>query len=112
VALERFLDDWDVWLCPVATTVAYPHCRLVKHKAPPTISVDDKALPYIEATLAMTTPFSLTGSPVVVLPAGIEAGLPVGLQWIGKRWRDERLLDCCAQVEQALGGYVPPPSSE
>lgn len=107
--LERFLERWDVWLCPVAPTVAYPHSRLTPFRKPPSIVVDDRPLPYLEATVSMVTPFSLTGSPVVVLPAGIEDGLPVGFQFVGRRWRDESLLACCAKIESATGGYVPPP---
>lgn len=107
-SLERFLDDWDVWLCPVAPTVAYPHCQLGRYGKPPNILVDERPLSYLEATVSMTTPFSLTGSPVVTLPSGIVDGLPVGFQWVGKRWRDEVLLERCAQIEQVLGGYVPP----
>jgi amidase len=111
-SLERFLDDWDVWLCPVAPTVAYPHCQLGRYRKPPNVLVDDRPLSYLEATVSMTTPFSLTGSPVVTLPSGIVDGLPVGFQWVGKRWRDEVLLECCAQIERVIGGYVPPPQFE
>lgn len=106
--LEAFLTDWDAWLCPVAPVVAYPHCRLDGFRKPPALKVDDHSVPYLEATVSLTTPFSLTGSPVVVLPAGIEDGLPVGFQWVGKRWRDESLLDVCAQVEAVTGGYASP----
>lgn len=107
--IEDFLADRDVWLCPVAPTVAYPHCRLGGFRKPPVLPVGDRILPYLEATVSLTVPFSLTGSPVVVLPAGIEEGLPVGFQWIGKRWCDEALLDVCEQVEAATGGYMSPP---
>lgn len=107
--LERFLGDWDAWLCPVAPTVAYPHCRLTPFRKPPTLTVNDRPLPYLEATISMTTPFSLTGSPVVALPAGVVDGLPVGLQWVGRRWHDEELLACCAQAEADIGGHVAPP---
>lgn len=110
--LESFLGEWDVWMCPVAPTVAYPHCRLGGLRKPPAIRVDDRRLPYLEATVSMTTPFSLTGSPVVVLPAGVEDGLPVGLQFVGRRWRDEALLADCSAIEGALGGYAPPPLAD
>ena len=106
--LEAFLEEWDAWLCPVAPITAYPHCRLDGFRKPPKLSVDGHPLPYMEATVSMVTPFSLTGSPVVVLPAGIEEGLPVGLQWIGRRWHDESLLAVCAQVEATVGGYKSP----
>ncbi len=107
--LEHFLSQWDAWLCPVAPTVAYPHCQHSMYRKPPEILVEDRTLPYLEATISMTTPFSLTGNPVVTMPAGVVDGIPVGFQWIGKRWDDETLLACCAQAEQVLGGYMPPP---
>lgn len=112
VTLEAFLDEWDAWLCPVAPTVAYPHCKLGGLKPPPRIQVDDHALPYIEATVSMVVPFSLTGSPVTVLPAGIEDGLPVGLQLVGRRWHDEELLATCAQIESCFDGYTLPPLAD
>jgi amidase len=107
--LERFLETWDVWLCPVAPTVAYPHSRIAPYKKPPNILVGDRSLPYLEATVSMAIPFSLTGNPVVVMPAGIEDGLPVGFQFVGRRWQDEALLSCCSQIEKVSGGYVAPP---
>ena len=108
-ALEQFLDAWDVWLCPVAPTTAYPHCPISKYGKPPVILVDDRPLAYFDATISMASPFSLTGSPVVSMPVAVVEGLPVGLQVIGKRWCDEDLLARCGQIEQLLGGYRRPP---
>lgn len=110
--LEGFLGQWDAWLCPVASTVAYPQQPLGRLRKPPTIRVDERPLAYFEATVGMTVPFSLTGSPVVCMPAGVVDGLPVGLQWVGRRWRDEELLAVCAAAERVLGGYRPPPLLE
>ncbi|MDP3846881.1 MAG: amidase [Pseudomonas sp.] len=107
--LEQFLDSWDVWLCPVAPTTAYPHRPLSKYGKPPTILVDEQPLAYFDGTISLTSPFSLTGSPVVSLPVAVVEGLPVGLQLIGKRWCDEALLACCERIEQLLGGYRRPP---
>lgn len=107
--LEDFLGQWDAWLCPVATTVAYPQRPLSRLRKPPSILVDQQPLAYFEATVGMTVPFSLTGSPVVCMPAAVVDGLPVGLQWVGRRWRDEELLAVCAVAERVLGGYRPPP---
>lgn len=108
-ALEQFLGTWDVWLCPTAPSVAYPAFPTTKFRPPPSILIDDQPLSYIEATISLTAPFSLTGSPVVSLPAGIEDGLPVGLQVVGRRWEEERLLNHCAVLESCLGGFRPPP---
>lgn len=107
--LEQFLDLWDVWVCPVTPSVAFPHQKLRKFGKPPTIIVDDHPMPYLEGTISMAVPFSLTGSPVVTLPVGVINGLPVGVQVIGKRWRDEALLDNCMAIESATGGFQLPP---
>lgn len=107
-SLECFLQSWDAWLCPVAATVAYGHCARKAWQKPPNIQVDGQGVPYYEASIGMTTPFSLTGSPVVSMPAGVFDGLPVGLQWVGRRWQDEALLDLCAEVEPIIGGCPRP----
>jgi len=106
--LESFLEDWDLWLCPVTPSVAFPHKKTEKFRAPPKIMIDDHPMPYLEGTVSMTAPFSLTGSPVVTLPAGLANGLPVGVQAIGRRWHDEELLDNCKILESIIGGFQPP----
>ncbi|MEQ1596834.1 MAG: amidase [Casimicrobium sp.] len=108
--LEQFLDSWDVWLCPATPGVAFPHQNPRKFGQPPTIMVDDQPLSYLDGTMSMVAPFSLTGSPVVTLPIGVVRGLPVGVQVVGKRWRDEALLDCCTVIESATGGFQSPSS--
>ena len=51
-------------------------------------------------------PFNLLGTPAVVLPAGVAAdGLPVGVQLVGARWRDEELLATARAVDGAVGGF-------
>jgi len=107
--IEQFLENWDVWICPVTPSVAFPHKNPRKFKMLPTIMVDGRPISYLEGTVSMTVPFSLTGSPVVTVPVGVVAGFPVGVQVIGKRWHDEALLENCIQIELATGGFQPPP---
>lgn len=108
-SLEAYLDCWDAVLCPVAATGPYPGQPMPPWKPMPRLASGARSLPYLEATVAMAIPFSLTGSPVVVLPVGIEEGLPVGVQIIGKRWQEEALLQTSARLETVFGGFVPPP---
>ena len=108
-ALEDFLGQWDVWLCPTAPTVAYPAFPLPKFRPPPNLLIDDQPLAYIEATISLTAPFSLTGSPVVSLPAGVIDGLPVGLQVVGRRWQEDHLLQHSRILEECLGHCPRPP---
>jgi aspartyl-tRNA(Asn)/glutamyl-tRNA(Gln) amidotransferase subunit A len=51
-----------------------------------------------------TFPFNLTGHPALSLPCGLSrAGLPIGLQLVGRWHEDAFLLDVAARLEQALG---------
>lgn len=111
-ALEAFLGEWDVWLCPTAPSVAYPAFAPSKFRPPPNILIDDEPLSYIEATISLTSPFSLTGSPVVSLPAALVDGLPVGLQLVGRRWQEDLLLQRARSIEACMEGCPPPPLAE
>jgi amidase len=43
---------------------------------------------------------------MVVVPAGVDnQGLPFGLQVLGKRWDDERLLDIAESLSELTGGF-------
>lgn len=106
-ALEDFLAGYDAWLCPVCPTVAFAHTPFRLRL--PSLAIDTKRLPYLEASVSLAVPFSLTGSPVITLPAGLQQGLPVGLQLVGRRHEDARLLAVASRVEAAWQGFVEPP---
>lgn len=109
-SLESLLGDYDAWLVPVSSTPAFAHVPVSPNRPPPLLMVDDEPLPYFMTTIAITALFSLLGVPVVSLPAGHSAGgLPIGLQLVGRKWQDEKLLDVAAAVDQALPGFVAPP---
>ena len=96
--LEDFLDGYDAWICPVSATMAFKHHA--QSKSYGTFSVynnpliiNHKPLHYYMATQAYTTPFNLTESPVLAMPIGLSStNLPIGIQLIGKRFTDFRLL--------------------
>jgi aspartyl-tRNA(Asn)/glutamyl-tRNA(Gln) amidotransferase subunit A len=49
---------------------------------------------------AFTYPFNLTGNPAITLPCGWTAeGLPVGLQFVGRRLEDSMVLRAAAAFE-------------
>jgi len=105
-AFEKFFDDWDAFLCPVTVSPAIPH---VPFGTP--IDVDGKPVPYFIAGTAYTCPFNLTGSPVVVLPlARSKAGLPIGVQVVGKRWSEPALLKLSKSLASITGPFTPPPA--
>jgi amidase len=86
-----FMEDYDVIVCPVAAEPAPPHG------------------PVPVETWLYTLPYSLTGYPVVVVPAATSPeGLPVGLQIIARPWREHVALAAASAIERALHAYRPP----
>ncbi|WP_439499178.1 amidase [Bosea sp. (in: a-proteobacteria)] len=56
-----------------------------------------------------TFPFNLTGHPALSLPCGLsQAGLPIGLQLVGRWHEDAYLLDITARLEAVLGVQTRP----
>lgn len=97
IQLNQLMAEYDVLLAPVTATPAFQHKRPVRtlgHQAIyDDILVDHTKVSYSVANMGYTTPFSLTGSPVIVIPIGKTAkGLPMGIQVVGKRMREYDLL--------------------
>ncbi len=52
----------------------------------------------------------LTGCPAVVIPLSKDRdGLPFGVQVMGRRWEDERLLAIAELLSEVTGGFQRPP---
>ncbi|MGD1911555.1 MAG: amidase [Rivularia sp. (in: cyanobacteria)] len=103
--LEKFLSDWDVWLCPVVPIPAFKHQQWEED-----IDIDGKQFPYLRAIGAYTTIFNLAGLPVVVLPfTQSQKGLPIGVQVVGRRGSDMRLLEIAEKLTQITGHFQAPP---
>jgi Asp-tRNA(Asn)/Glu-tRNA(Gln) amidotransferase A subunit family amidase len=79
--MEAFMGDWDALICPAAAGVA-PPMR--------TLTADD----YL-----YTLPFSLTGQPAAAVPAAWSEGLPLAVQIVGRRWRDDVVLALARGLE-------------
>ncbi len=102
--LDGFLEPWDAWIMPVAATSAFTH-----RPAWTAIEIAGRSYPHSIANGAYTIPFSLSGHPAVVIPIGqTQAGLPIGLQIVGKRWREMELLAIAAQLDKAIGAFQIP----
>jgi amidase len=96
--IESFFEHWDVWLTPVVPIPAFPHCPFGSE-----IEIEGKKYPYFEAIGAYTTLFNLTGHPVVVLPLSLSAkGLPIGVQLVGKRGEDMKLLTIACKLSKII----------
>ncbi|HBH48538.1 MAG TPA: hypothetical protein DDX98_07850, partial [Bacteroidales bacterium] len=58
------------------------------------LPVNNEEIHYYMATQAYTTPFTLTESPVLSMPIALSKdSLPIGIQVIGKRYEDFKLLE-------------------
>ena len=53
--------------------------------------------------IAFTYPFNFTGQPAALIPCGFtKAGLPIGLQIVGRRYDDATVLKASAAFERAF----------
>ena len=74
------------------------------------VNIDGKDFKSITVDTSYPSLFNLTGNPVVVIPIGFtELGLPVGIQVVGKRWRDAELLVVAQQLFKIGGDFRNPP---
>ena len=104
IAWEHFFDNWDALLCPVAITTAFEHWP---PEAP--FIIDGEQVPYW-GMINYCCPFNLTGHPAIVIPLAQDRdGLPIGVQIVGHRWGEERLLAIARTLSQITGGYRRPP---
>jgi amidase len=104
-SLERFLAEWDAWLCPVAALPAFTHCKMGAD-----LEMNGRKVPYFVALSTYTTVFNMSGNPVVVLPVSRSPeGLPIGVQVVGRRWGDMALLAVARQLAEVTGAFQRPP---
>jgi amidase len=105
LAWEQFFDKWDGLLCPPSMMTAFPHCE------PGTpLLVDGRQVSYWMVS-AHSTLFNYTGHPAVVLPYKLDrTGLPLGIQLIGKRWQEARLLAMTKALSELTGAFQRPPN--
>ena len=90
---RKFFEDYDLLLTP---TIAVPPFR-AGEEGPR--EVDGQAVERFGWT-PFTYPFNLTGNPALTVPAGFtRAGLPVGLQIVGRRFDEALVLRAGAAFE-------------
>jgi amidase len=97
--MENFLNEYDVFICPVSSVPAFKHHAASKSYGNFSIYnnpliVNNQKIHYYMATQAYTTPFTVTESPVLSMPVALtKDSLPIGIQVIGKRYDDFKLLE-------------------
>ncbi len=96
--LRRFVSGFDVVLCPVAAGPApLPGCR-----------PGDGGELTDYADYAYSFAYAIAGVPGAVVPAGSEAGLPIGVQVLAGAYGDHVALAAARALEVALGDVLPP----
>jgi amidase len=103
---ESFFQDHDALLLPAAPMAAFTH----RESGAPVV-VDGEEVDYWTIP-GLVTFCNLVGLPALVVPAGTDGqGLPIGVQIVGPRWSEMRLLDLARALEEAgvLPGFRAPP---
>jgi amidase len=65
------------------------------------------AVDALRGMLDLTVLCNCLGLPAVALPAGVAGGLPIGVQLIGPRYREDVCLTAAWEIERALGTCTP-----
>lgn len=94
--VDRALEGVDALLLPSLSIPAPP-------LGAASVDVKDGREPVRNIMLRCTQPFNLSGHPAISIPCGrTPAGLPIGLQLVGRHGRTGDLLRVARSVEQAL----------
>ncbi len=106
-AWSAYFADFDVLMCPVNFTTAFPHdARPFGQR---TIATPEGERPYTDQPF-WTAHSSLAGLPAVSAPAGRAAsGLPVGVQIVGPRYEDDTVVTFAELLAGITGGFAAPP---
>jgi aspartyl-tRNA(Asn)/glutamyl-tRNA(Gln) amidotransferase subunit A len=94
VTQRPLFERVDIVLTPASATVA------------PTVEEADAASLERWTTANTRHPWSTAGVPALVIPCGLHDGLPVGLQIVARRWRDETALRAGAAYQAATAWHT------
>ncbi len=99
--VQSLLDENDLIAVPTLSRVALP----IEQDLFGTIEIDGAVLPEVRPNwFPWTMPFNLTGHPAITLPCAFgSAGLPIGIQLIGRFRCETDLLRAAALLEASLG---------
>ena len=95
---QLFMVRHPLVLCPVATEPALPYGVDVG---------DDASVDRLYRSHAWLFATAFLGLPSVSVPTGLVGGVPMGVQVIGPRFREDLVLDAAAAIERACGTLAP-----
>jgi amidase len=96
--LQAFLDEYPIVLLPVSAEQAFEQDA--------DLAGVDRARELIAAQYSMMA-VPLLGFPALSVPTGIEGGLPMGVQVLGRRFDEATLLDVGNVIEARAGTFTP-----
>jgi amidase len=104
---ERFFDDFDVLLCPIAVTTAFPQTTI--EVAARTLQVNGRPVPYADQFF-WSGYGGLAYLPATVAPIRKEGkGLPIGVQIIGRQYDDLTCIEFAKLLERHYRPFIAPP---
>ncbi len=93
--MEDFFDTYDLLLSPTLATPAFVTGQ-------PPVMINGKEVSALLGFLPFTFPINMTGQTAASVPCGFSSdGLPIGLQVIGPRRSEARVLQASAAFERA-----------
>ena len=96
--VERHLVDWDRY----RKRMLRAHRDVDAVITPITESIAPPHRPMTGVDYVFALPASLTGAPAVVLPVAEDAGMPIGVQIVGRPWQDHVALHIAEILESEL----------
>jgi len=107
-AWAGFFREWDLLLCPAASSAAVPHDQ-AGNRWDRMITVNNRRVPTTDQ-LFWAGYSGMAYLPSTVAPIGLTAeGLPVGVQIVGPHYGDRDCIGFAGLLEAAFGGFVAPP---
>jgi amidase len=98
------MRTYPILLCPAAAISAFRHGER-------SWKIDGGTVEYLNAW-SYTEWFNLLGNPAAVVPVShSSAGLPIGVQIVGRPWQEEQVLAVAAALEKACNAWRIPPLS-
>ncbi|AUY50932.1 amidase [Streptomyces sp. CB01881] len=94
----EFLDEYPLLLAPVFTEPPV---------GPGLESRDRAGRDRVASAMRLCSVTSFVGVPGVAVPTGVTDGLPVGVQLVGRPFREDLCLDAAQAVEDRLGVFTP-----
>jgi len=103
-AWEKFFQNFDFLICPVAFGPAFKRCKLGSR-----ISFENKELIYINYVWPYVGCFNASGHPAMNIPIGLgKDGLPLGIQIVGPYWNEPEMFHFAKQVASLTPGFIKP----